>query len=223
MDRLAFHGTAQGSGARAPGWARASLIAAIAFALGLLAARALPFAGLGPLSSHMAGHILLMNVAAPAAALLISRQIWRQIRIPGGVAAPTAIQIAILWAWHTPAALGAAHTGGVAILAGLSLFAVALWFWCAILAQRGAQSWRAILALLVTGKLFCLLGALTVFAPRILYPHLSHSPAAADGLNDQQLAGLIMLAACPLTYVLAGVVAAARFLDGVAARTGWER
>ena len=43
-----------------------------------------------------------------------------------------------------------------------------------------------------------------------------------SGLADQQLAGLLMITACPLTYVTAGVIIAARWvleLDGAAADT----
>jgi putative membrane protein len=66
--------------------------------------------------------------------------------------------------------------------------------------------------LLVTGKLFCLLGALLVFAPRSLYL-LQNGHEAHFGpitIEDQQLAGLLMLLACPLSYLLAGVVIASR-------------
>jgi putative membrane protein len=71
-------------------------------------------------------------------------------------------------------------------------------------------------ALLITGKLFCLLAALLVFSPRVLYPDAlaahRHAPVAADLLSDQHLAGLLMLVLCPLTYVLAGVLIAERWL-----------
>ena len=96
-----------------------------------------------------------------------------------------------------------------------ALLAVALWFWFAVLGQSGSARWRAIVALLLTGKLFCLLAALLVFAPRALYPvelaHVHHG-AAADPLADQYLAGLLMLVVCPLTYVLAGVLITERWL-----------
>lgn len=187
----------------------------------MLAAGAAHLLPLGPLSAHMAGHILLMNLAAPAAALLIHTR--ARIVRAGGLAAATLAQIALLWAWHSPAALAAAQGGTGGALAGASLFGVALWFWLAVLGQGGAHRWRAILALLVTGKLFCLLGALMTFAPRVLYPAAHH--AAEATLSDQHLAGLLMLGACPLTYVLAGVVASVRWLDSVARADGggWER
>jgi putative membrane protein len=103
----------------------------------------------------------------------------------------------------------------------LSLFASALWFWLAVIADRGAFRWRALFALLMTGKLFCLLGVLLVFAPRLLYGdqatgHSWHTPVTPHAFADQHLAGLLMLVVCPLTYVLAAVVIAAQGLRDLA-------
>jgi putative membrane protein len=103
------------------------------------------------------------------------------------------------------------------LLMQASLATVALWFWLEILSDGGVRRWRALLALLLTGKLFCLLGVLLVFAPRLLYPadavaHGQPLPDFAGALADQHLAGLLMLLACPLTYVAAGVVIAALWL-----------
>jgi putative membrane protein len=103
-----------------------------------------------------------------------------------------------------------------------SLFILSLWFWLAIFARRGSTRWQALLVLLVTGKLFCMLGVLLVFSPRLLYAgisgggyaHLHAQPALAD----QQLAGLLMIAACPLTYVLAAIIIAARWLGDISAK-----
>jgi putative membrane protein len=64
---------------------------------------------------------------------------------------------------------------------------------------------------LLTGKLSCLLGALLIFAPRILYTS-GHQHSAMANLTDQQLAGLLMIIACPLSYVTAGVVLAAQMM-----------
>jgi putative membrane protein len=61
-----------------------------------------------------------------------------------------------------------------------------------------------VLALLLTGKLTCLLAVLLVFAPRALYPHAA--------LADQQFAGLLMLAACPLSYLGAALVITLRIV-----------
>jgi putative membrane protein len=76
----------------------------------------------------------------------------------------------------------------------------------------------SIAAVLVTGKLFCLLAVLLALSPRVLYPLSSHH-ANAVSLVDQQLAGLIMIVSCPVTYVLAGVVIASRWLLEVESRS----
>ena len=46
-------------------------------------------------------------------------------------------------------------------------------------------------------------GALLIFAPRTLY-HLA--------LDDQQLAGLLMITVCPLSYLVAAVVLAVQWI-----------
>jgi len=180
----------------------------------------------GFLAQHMAIHIVAMNIAAPLAVLL-----WRLVRGIGAqpqdarwIGPAAAVQIGLLWFWHLPAPMAFAFaTPGGETLMHVSLFAAALWFWRAILDEADAARWRALSALLFTGKLFCLLGVLLTFAPRSLY-------AAAAELclggrvdpeilvPDQQLAGLMMLIACPLVYVLAGIVIAARWLREIDAR-----
>jgi len=186
--------------------------------------------GLGPLATHMSQHIVVMNAAAPLAALAIlcfapaPRMFTDRI---GPLALATAAQIVLLWGWHTPQSVAAAwHQPVLMIAMHLSLFAAAVVFWYAVFSIRGRDRWQPVLALLVTGKLFCLLGALLIFAPRALYAldlsgHAGHA-SGVGGLADQQLAGLLMITACPLTYVTAGVIIAARWvleLDGAAAGT----
>ena len=173
----------------------------------------------GPLAHHMAVHIVAMNVAAPAMVLL-----WRAW-VPAGMPAwsrwlwpAAALQLALLLGWHLPTVLPAALASGAALAAmHVSLFLAALCFWLAVVDAAAATAWRSLAALLVTGKIFCLVGVLLAFAPRPLYTALASAhhgmPLPAGGqLADQQLAGLLMLIACPLAYVLAGIVIAARWL-----------
>ena len=182
--------------------------------------------GLGPMSRPMALHIAAMSVAAPMCA-------FAMLSILGDGRAPlrhdgtqvwtaTLLQLVLLWAWHVPVAQTWAMSSNVTA-AGmhLSLFLAALWFWWTLAAA--ARQWQPIFALLVTGKLACLLGALLIFAPRVLCA----APAGAveaDApllltLADQQLAGLLMISACSLSYVLAAVVLAAQMMETLA-RTG---
>lgn len=171
----------------------------------------------GPLTAMMGGHILLMNGVALflAMALVATR---RRAAGSTGLGAATVTQFAALLAMHHPEVLSVAHATPVLHLAvQLVLLGVALWFWTAVLTLRGAGRWRALVALAATGKLFCLLAALMVLAPRPLgFAEMSAHGGAGTMLEDQQLAGLLMLAACPLTYVLAGVIVAARWLAEMA-------
>lgn len=177
--------------------------------------------GFGPLTQLMATHIFLMNILAPAAALVLRRGAPdRRISAGRSLVIASLLQMILLWAVHTPIALSAFHHGGRHALLSAALFWSALWFWIATFGQDGGRRWRAIASLLLTGKLFCLLGALLVFAPRALYlPHHGSFPSAPSGsLSDQHQAGLLMIAACPLTYVLAAVVIAASWLKELSER-----
>jgi putative membrane protein len=170
-------------------------------AVGTLLAGFLEF---GPHARHMAAHILAMNVAAPVlAAIALGR--WK--RPTGSVSLlwfATFVQIAVLWAWHAPIVQNLIlHAPSAMIVAHAALLMAATVFWASLLSLTGSSRWQAIPALLLTGKLVCLLAALLVFAPRALYGAADH---AAHGLGDQHLAGLLMLAACPLSYLVAAVI-----------------
>jgi putative membrane protein len=168
----------------------------------------------GMLSRHMLVHIALMSLLAPAVAL----QLWQPLRRRGArfplmlLLGAAALQIVVFAAWHSPPGLAAGMaTRFSGAVMQFSLLMVATLFWLAVLLGPGCNRWGAVFALLVTGKVFCLIGALMVFAPRLLFGHdfAPIDPAAgvrlANELADQQLAGLLMLTACPLTYVLVSV------------------
>lgn len=158
---------------------------------------------LGPQAQHMGLHIVAMNIVAPLlAALLVARWPKRHAQ-PRWLWLAALLQIVALWTSHAPIiqhvtmaspALGSIAYGALSISA--------LLFWICLLSLPEARRWHAIPALLLTGKLVCLLAALLVFAPRALYG-AGHGPAALD---DQQLAGLLMIAACPLSYLVAAIL-----------------
>ncbi len=163
----------------------------------------------------MAQHIVLMNVVALGLALAVPRHFAPALARGPGYA--TAAQLLLLWFWHAPPVLDAVLASPLLhLLMQVSLYLVALWFWRAIFAMADTARWRAVGLLLVTGKLFCVLGALLVFAGRALFalPAAGHGHhgGAVDLLADQQMAGLLMLAACPVSYLVAGVIIAARWL-----------
>ncbi len=164
----------------------------------------------GPTAGHMAQHIVLMNVLAPFIALAMQRLIpgW-SVRL---LVAASVVQLSLLWFWHAPFLLPQAmHSPLLGTAMQVTLFAGALWFWGAVISAAGAGAWRPIVALLMTSKLFCLLGVLLTFAPRALYASRTHPGT----LDDQQLAGLLMLIACPATCLLAAVILAGRWLYGL--------
>lgn len=149
---------------------------------------------MGHLSSHMLTHLLVMNALVPMAVYALARhglvpRIWRIW--PWA----TAAQLALLWGWHSPAALTAAmQDAPLMLLMQTSLAGAAALFWMSIASMPQRESWRAPLALLITGKLFCLLGALLVFAPNLLFsgrtegarPWLAASHGEVEGgLEDQ--------------------------------------
>lgn len=170
----------------------------------------LPFHPIGPVSLHMTVHIGLMIVAAPLVALAIDVRGDRRVSRPSWLWAIAALQVALLWIAHAPPVHEAAmHFGGVQAGMYLVLFGVAVAFWLVLLRLPFAARWHAIPVLLLTGKLTCFLAVLIVFAPRVLFAG-SH-PAGHD-LGDQQLAGLLMIIACPLSYVVAAAMIAAQML-----------
>lgn len=192
-----------------------------AVSAGALLLTAATHAGLPPLSRHMVVHIVLMNVIGPLAVWVVARLRPALLAVRWHLGWAAVAQMAALWAWHMPAALAGAHASpGVGLTMQASLFTSALWFWMAVAAAMQGRPWQAVAALLGTGKVFCLLGAVLTFSPRYLYPpHLAGRSLhdAASDLSDQQLAGLLMLAACPAAYVLVGVVIAARWLQDMMA------
>ncbi len=203
-----------------PTLVRAMVFCGVALFASMAGARALAaLLQVGPLSLHMLEHMALLGVAAPISALAL-----RQVPIiwtGGRLAVACSAQIAMLWLWHLPPIFSAAaddrllHFG----MSG-SLYLVGVWFWSAVQGTSGDNRWQSVLALLVTGKLFCLFAAILVFSPRPLYGfavHAHHGHGALT-LADQQLAGLVMLTVCPLTYVAAGIVIAAQWFTGLERR-----
>ena len=124
---------------------------------------------LGPHSTHMALHIAAMSVLAPVTAALAADRIPRSLCNTSALWSSAAVQLALLWAWHVPAVqrvaseLHALHVGALALL-----FACSFVFWSAVIRAASAARWHAIAALLVTGKLTCLISVLLIFSPRAL-------------------------------------------------------
>lgn len=188
---------------------RAPVISALAVGAGGSCVVAL--VDFGPMARHMAFHIASMNILAPLAAVAL-RPLWRRSEFHASYLWVVAlIQMGVLWGSHVPRIHHLAHASLlVGVLMQMTLFLAALFFWVAVVGL--AARWNAIAALLVSGKLSCLLGALLIFAPRPLMWSMLHGAERVDPgtleliLKDQHLAGLLMVTACPLSYVLAAIV-----------------
>jgi putative membrane protein len=182
----------------------------------------------GFLTQHMVAHVAAMNLVAPVLAGILARVENRAATRSAPLAVATGLQIILLWGWHSPGILAAAfESAPLLIVMHFSLFLAAVWFWLAVIAEAKRGGWWPLAALLVTGKLFCLLGVLLTFAPRALYEQaaiICFGSAALPSLllEDQQLAGLLMLTACPIVYVAASIVIARRHLTVLGRSGGWS-
>ncbi|MET0337846.1 MAG: cytochrome c oxidase assembly protein [Caulobacter sp.] len=182
-------------------WALAAIAAlALIFVSPLCALSAALF------SARTAHHLLLMGLAAPLLALALP---WR--RTPSLLTA-TALQTALLWGWHAPAAYAWAlsHDGAYWLMQGC-LLGSSLLFWQAI---RAAAAPAAVAGLLAAMVQMGLLGALLTFANQAIYtPHLiTTAPWGLTPLQDQQLAGLIMWAPGSALYLLPALWILGRWL-----------
>lgn len=182
--------------------------------LGLAAAGVLAVVFVSPLcalssalfSARTVHHVLLVAVAAPLLAWTLPK------RPVGPLVLAVAVQAAVLWAWHAPAAYEAAlSSDGVYWLMQASLLGSAVWFWAA---ARAAPAPAAVAALLAAMLAMGLLGALLTFAGQPIYaPHALTTLAwGLTPLQDQQAAGLIMWAPAAGLYLAAALVLLGRWI-----------
>jgi putative membrane protein len=145
-----------------------------------------------PIARQMVTHILLMSFVAPMVAGWTVRKLGSPLGdgLPRLLFAATAIQLVAIYLWHLPPGfdIAAAMPRG-RLLMHATLLSAATWYWYAIFASLSRHRWHALFSLLVTGKLFCILGALFVFSPREILSS-SLPTAGYNVLQDQQLAGL---------------------------------
>ena len=168
----------------------------------------------GMLAAHMLVHIATMNALAPLvalAALGVNRERHRRLYAPlAALLAPaTLLQLALFIAMHAPFVFNSViHAPEVWPLSTLALFAVSTLFWVSVIAAARTGRAGSIAAPLISGKVFCLLAALLVFAERAVFGPLV-------SIADQQAAGLVMLIACPITYVGASLVIVTKWLGAM--------
>ena len=150
-------------------------------------------------AQQMLLHVFLMTIFAPALAYVAISLFGKRFN-SGFVNVWTValIQALLFLYWHSPVGMAfGMRSQAAALLLQSSLLFAATCFWWQLLSLSKDKTWQAVLALLATGKLFCLVALLMTFAPRSLYPAMS--------LEQQQLAGLIMVVLCPLCYVATSV------------------
>ncbi|CAN5363207.1 cytochrome c oxidase assembly protein [soil metagenome] len=158
-------------------------------------------------AARTAHHILLVALAAPLLALSCPPA---RAKLP--LSALTVLHIAILWAWHIPAAYSAALADTLVYAAmQVTLLGSAVLFWRAAWAAR---PWPGAFAFTAAMMQMGLLGALITLAPFALYaPHLATTAAwGLSPLEDQQLAGLIMWIPAGGIYLAAAIASARRAL-----------
>ena len=177
----------------------------------------------GAFSRHMSIHIALMTLVAPVLALLFiqSSHPPAHSNTSHMLLLATAQQLLLFSLWHMPPSVRLAmdsHAGALSMQAVLLFSAV--WFWYAVFAQAEKGIWPAVAALLLTGKLFCLVGIILTSAPRVLYAGIASAGSMAISLADQHLAGLLMISFCPLTYVAVAILFISRWFNKLSASNG---
>jgi putative membrane protein len=170
----------------------------------------------GTFSAHMAGHMLLVAVAAPLLAASLARTVPGLTTRMASICPPvpaSLVELLLVWGWHAPVLHRAARAGGSALVAEQAAFLLAgFWLWATALARdaegRLARGPEGILALLLTATHMTLLGVLLALAPRPLFTHSDPAP-----LTDQELGGVVMLVVGGAAYLAGGLYLLARLLQ----------
>ncbi|MBB4858347.1 putative membrane protein [Novosphingobium chloroacetimidivorans] len=191
--------------------------AAPLLAAGALMASSVPMARQG-VTGHMAAHMIAVALAAPLLPVGLRATACDPTRLAPPFASALAmmvLELAVVWSWHLPAVRAAVgHDEALHLLELACFLIVGTLLWSAVLAPGTSSRPAGIGALLLTSMHMTLLGALIGLAPRTLYPTLAHAPfAGLSPLQDQQLAGVVMLLIGGLSY-LVGALAILRQLLG---------
>lgn len=183
--------------------------------------------------AHMVQHELIIVLAAPLVALArphrallawlpqnprrLAGRCLRRLRV--SLATAWTLHALVFWLWHIPALYAAAANQPLLHAAQhASFFGTALFFWWTVLERRaafGAAALYTFATALTTG----FLGALLFLAPR---PWYAPYRTAADALEDQQLAGLIMWVPGGVILALTALLLFWRWLDDMERRGARE-
>lgn len=190
-------------------------------------------------AAHMAQHIVLMGLAAPLlvfgaplptmirslprrlqriCALLVRLPAWRTAwSWLASLFVATVLQQIAVWLWHSPPAVAVSlSSDAVHAIMHASLFTAALLFWSALARRLSSPLWT-VAPLLITGKLYLFLGALLAFSSSALYPAYGAGPKlwGFSLVEDQQLAGVLMMGPGATMYLMLAVVFVALWLTNL--------
>jgi putative membrane protein len=228
--RRVRHGASPRAAAEAPAWRLCCLLAAVALALGALVS---PLDALADqlFFAHMLQHMLLLDVVPVLAILGLTKVILRPVtrvvheleRRAGPLAHPAfavILYVAVIWAWHVPAAYDTAVRHPlVHILEHASFLLAGSLYWWHLLSPIRARlrlDGMGPVVYMVSTKLFVgALGMGLAFAPSALYPYYEHLPRVwgLSAHDDQAIAGLIMAVEQSLVMGVALVVLFMRALS----------
>jgi putative membrane protein len=213
----------------APVWRLCSMLAALLLTLIALVS---PLDGLADqlFFMHMIQHMLLLDVVPILAILSLTKVILRPAtralrdleRSAGVLAHPAfavVLYVAVIWAWHIPAAYDLAlRHPAVHVLEHVSfLFAGSLYWWHLLSPIRARMRLDGMgpVVYMASTKLFVgALGMGLAFAPTALYPYYVHHVRVwgISAHDDQAIAGLIMAVEQSLVMGIALVVLFVRAL-----------
>ncbi len=179
-----------------------------------------PLPGLAPryFGAHMTMHMAVVAVAAPLIALGVAGSRWDLTHRLPAVFNPIPASVAeliVVWAWHAPVLHQLARTSTLGLIAEQGTFLVSgLLVWLSAFGSEvrrsGMRAGAGVVALLLTSMHMTLLGALLALAPRALYGHEGHGPAALD---QQHFGGAIMLGVGGVSYLAGGLWLSLRILQ----------
>ncbi len=190
-------------------------------------------------SAHMSQHELLMLVAAPL--MVLGRpmyvMLWafganERLQIASATRAPAVsrtwrfitmplfvwtLHAASLWLWHLPALYEAAVANQNIHLVQHAFFlgSAALFWWTVVNGRHGRAAYGAAVVYVFTTMLHSgVLGAMVALAPGVWYPSYAVTAPAwgLTGLEDQQLAGLIMWVPFGIVFLVIGLALFAAWL-----------
>lgn len=168
----------------------------------------------GAFTLHMAAHMAVIALAAPAFGAALRH------RAPPTWATPLVVsflEFVAVWLWHAPTLRVLVTASPAALVAEQATFLAAgtlLWWACLAPGRAAAGA----LGLLFTSMHMTLLGALFALTPRPLYGAgaVTCFGVPLDALADQQLGGTVMLIVGAAVYLLGGLVLLGRVLTGEA-------